>query len=170
MRDFRIETVRLTLRHLDAADAPFIVELLNDPDFLRHIGDRGVRNEADARRYIDTGPRASYASRGFGLYAVVETATGAPAGICGLLKRDALDDVDVGFTFLARYRGRGYAREAAEAVIDEGSRRFALRRVVAIVSPRNDVSARLLERLGFSFERMVRLDAGDEVRLFGRGV
>jgi RimJ/RimL family protein N-acetyltransferase len=170
MPDFQLTTARLTLRHLRGEDAPFLVELLNDPDFLRFIGDRGVRSEDDAVRYLESGPRASYVSRGFGLYAVVETATGTAAGICGLLRREALDDVDVGFAFLPRFRGLGYAREAAEAVLREGAERFGLRRIVAIVSPANVVSARLLERLGFSFERMIRLGEGDEVRLFGRAM
>lgn len=170
MTEFEIRTPRLALRHLGESDAPFIVELLNDADFLRFIGDRGVRTEDDARQYVENGPRASYAAHGFGLYRVAERESGASVGICGLLKRDSLEDVDVGFAFLPAFRGRGYAREAAEAVLGEARDRFGLTRVVAIVSPQNEVSARLLERLGFSFERLVRLGPKDEVRLFGRSM
>ena len=138
------------------ADTAFLIELLNDPDFLKFIGDRGVRDEESARRYLEEGPFASYARNGFGLYAVVAREAGEATGLCGLLRRDWLEDVDVGFAFLARYRGRGYAAEAARAVLDDGARRLRLDRVAAIVSPGNERSLRLLETLGFRREREAR--------------
>src|SRR5690606_38235364 len=100
-----LETQRLVLRRLSAADAPFVLELLNDPAWLEHIGDRGVRTLDDARAYLAAGPVAMYAEHGFGLYLVEVREDGAPAGICGLVRRDFLDDVDLGFAFLPRYRG-----------------------------------------------------------------
>ena len=166
--DIVAETVRLRLSRLTPGDAPFILELLNDPDFLRFIGDRGVRNPDDAVAYIQNGPAASYQRHGFGLYLVTVRESAVPAGICGLLRRDTLDDADIGFAFLPAFRGQGYALEAAAAVMRHAERDFGLARVVAIVSPGNQASRRLLERLGFRFERLIRLgEETAEVELFG---
>jgi ribosomal-protein-alanine N-acetyltransferase len=163
------ETERLILRRLSEEDAPFILELVNDPDWLRYIGDRGVRTLEDARAYVRNGPAASYARFGFGLYRVEEKAGGAPVGICGLLKRDALEDVDLGFALLPRFRGRGYAREAAAAVVALGQGAFGLARIAAVTDPANARSIGVLERLGFGYERMVRLAPDEiELRLFVR--
>lgn len=155
------ETARLVLRPLTADDATFIVALLNDPDWLRFIGDRKVRTRADAVRYIADGPQAMRARHGFALDAVVRKADGATMGLCGLIKRDNLDDVDLGFAFLPAYRRAGYAREAAQAALDHGERAFALARVAAITSPDNVRSIRLLESLGFVFQRTIALKPGD---------
>ena len=166
--DIVAETARLRLSRLTAGDAPFILELLNDPDFLRFIGDRGVRSTDDAVSYIENGPAASYQRHGFGLYLVTVRDTSEPAGIAGLLRRDTLDAADIGFAFLPAFRGVGYALEAAEAVMGHAERDFGLTRVVAIVSPGNEASRRLLERLGFRFERLIRLgDETPELELFG---
>lgn len=147
-------TERLVLRELtsDDADAAFIVELLNDPDWLRYIGDRNVRTPEDALAYLARGPIAMYERHGFGLWLVARRADGAPLGMAGLIKRDSLPDVDIGFAFLPAYRSAGFAREAAEAVLALAWTRYALARVVAIVSPDNAPSRRLLERLGMHFE------------------
>ena len=142
------ETGRLLVRRIAADDAPFILELLTEPAFLQFVGDRGVRNLEDARRYIANGPQASYARHGFGLFLTVLKDGGAPVGICGLLKRDELEDVDLGYANLARYCGRGYAIEAARAIVDYGERELGLKRMVAIVDEGNVASIRLLEKLG----------------------
>ncbi|HSC48038.1 MAG TPA: GNAT family N-acetyltransferase [Gammaproteobacteria bacterium] len=154
------ETARLRLRRLTLDDAAFVFELANDPDWIRYIGDRGIRDLDGARSYLTKGPLDMYARLGFGLYAVELKADGAAIGICGLIKRESLPDVDIGFAFLARYRGRGYAREAAEATLAQGQQAYGLRRILAIVSPDNDRSIRLLEGLGFACEGPVKL-AGD---------
>ena len=161
-----LRTARVRLRELTAADAAFMIELLNDPAFIANIGDRGVRTAAYAEAYIDRGPRASYALHGFGLYLVEIEPDGPPIGICGILKRDALPDPDLGFAFLPAYRGHGYAFEAGSAVLDFARRTLALRRLLAIVNPGNAASIRLLEKLGFGFEAMMTMP-GDthEVRL-----
>jgi len=161
-----IETERLVLRELKTHDADFILELLNDAAFLQFIGDKGVRNLDDARQYISEGPGQSYRQHGFGLYAVcLHDAT--PVGICGLVKRNGLEDVDVGFAFLARHRSRGYAVESAAAVLAHAYRTLRLRRVVAIVSPENLGSIAVLERIGLKFERMIRLSEDRaELKLF----
>ncbi len=163
-----LQTPRLHLRRLSAElDADFIVELLNEPSFLRYIGDKGVRDRASAIRYIETGPVASYQRFGFGLLRVELRDGGQPIGICGLLKRETLADVDVGFAFLPRYWSRGYAFEAASAVLAEGRGEFGLRRIVAITSPDNEPSIRLLGRLGFRFEGLTRLSESEPpVKLF----
>ena len=162
-----LETERLVLRRLSRGDAPFLLELLNEPSFLRYIGDKGVRTEADARRYVETGPLASYERFGFGLLRVELKESGEPIGMCGLLKRDALPDVDVGFAFLSRFWSKGYAFESASAVLAHARDALGLRRVLAITSPDNVASIRLLGKLGFRFERMARVpEDGPEVRLF----
>lgn len=164
-----IETERLVLRHLSPDDAGFIVELLNEPAFLENIGDKGVRTDDDARRYIAEGPDASYRRFGFGLYLVELKDSGEPIGMCGLLKRDELDDIDIGFAFLEKFRSKGYAVEAASAVIDHAHGRLGLDRVVAITIPENSRSMKVLEKIGFSFERMARLSAdGQDLKLFAK--
>jgi [ribosomal protein S5]-alanine N-acetyltransferase len=162
-----LSTARLTVRELTRDDAAFILTLLNDPAFLEHIGDRGVRTVEDAANYIAGGPRASYAEHGFGLWLVELIDGAAPIGICGVLKRDTLPDPDIGFAFLPAYRSRGYAFEAAGAVRDFARDALRLPRLLAIVSPRNSASIRLLERLAFAFERTLVMP-GDtkEVRLY----
>jgi [ribosomal protein S5]-alanine N-acetyltransferase len=151
-----LETGRLRLRQMIEDDAPFIVELLNDPAFLTNIGDRGVRTPADARDYIRNGPQDSYRAHGFGLWIVELRESGEPVGICGLLKRAVLDDVDIGFAFLPAHRAKGYAFESSAAVLDHARAMFRLPRVVAIVNVNNDASARLLEKLGMRFEKLLQ--------------
>jgi RimJ/RimL family protein N-acetyltransferase len=162
-----LETDRLVLRRLSFDDAAFILQLLNEPSFLRFIGDKGVRTLDDARNYILSGPIASYERFGFGLYLTQLKASGVPIGICGLLKRDALKDVDLGFAFLPQFWRNGYAFESAAAVMAYGRNAFGLKRIVAITSPDNEASIGVLERLGFGFEEMVRMSKDDEVKLFG---
>jgi ribosomal-protein-alanine N-acetyltransferase len=161
-----IQTERLALRHLEARDAEFIFELLNEAAFLRFIGDKGVRNLDDARAYISKGPGESYRQHGFGLYATcLRDAT--PIGICGLVRREGLEDADVGFAFLSRYRLQGYAVESAAAVLAHAQRALGLGRVVAITSPDNVGSIAVLKRIGLKFERMIKLaDDREELRLF----
>jgi RimJ/RimL family protein N-acetyltransferase len=162
-----IETERLEMRRLTADDAAFMLGLLNQPSFLENIGDRGVRTLEDAREYIANGAVASYSRHGFGLYLVVVKETGAAAGICGLVKRDTLEDVDIGFAFLPQHWKKGYAVESAAAVKDYAASVVGLRRLVAITSPGNRPSMRVLERIGLALEKTVRLSPnGEELKLF----
>jgi RimJ/RimL family protein N-acetyltransferase len=162
-----LETERLALRRLVPQDAEFILGLLTDPAWIRFIGDRGVRSVEGARDYLANGPIAMYALQGFGLYRVELKDGGQPLGICGLIKRAGLDDPDLGFAFMPQFRGQGYAVEAARAVLGYGRKILGMQRVVAITSPDNQDSIKLLQRIGFRFERMVRLADGDEeVTLF----
>lgn len=162
-----VTTARLALRPLGEADAAFMLELLNDADFIRHIADRGVRTLDDARAYIAAGPVASYARHGFGLWRVEERGRGEAIGLCGLVRRPNLDDVDIGFAFLPAARGKGYARESARAVLAQAHARFGLSRVVAIVAPGNAASAAVLEAIGLRFERTITFgETGETLRLF----
>jgi ribosomal-protein-alanine N-acetyltransferase len=170
-----IQTPRVSLRELDFGDAEFILELLNEAGFIRYIGDKGVRTLADARDYILQGPMDSYARHGFGLYATClrraalnGEPAGTPIGICGLVKREGLTDPDVGFAFLSRYWSKGYAVEAAAAVIAHAKQALNLARIVAITSPDNSQSIAVLEKIGLKFERPIRLvDHSPELKLFG---
>ena len=162
-----LETERLALRQLTPDDAPFILELLNEPSFIQNIGDRNVRSIADAVKYIETGPVASYARNGFGSYLVQLKESGESIGMCGLIKREALEDVDIGYAFLPKFWSKGYAVESATAVTEQ-ARNLGLKRLVAIVDPANSGSIRVLEKIGLTFEKMIQLSADDiELKLFG---
>jgi RimJ/RimL family protein N-acetyltransferase len=162
-----LDTDRLILRELSLEDAPFILELVNEPSWLRFIGDRGVRDLDSARAYLEKGPIAMYARHGFGLYKVELKEDGTPMGMCGLIKREGLPDADIGFAFFPRFWGSGYAREAALAVLTYSGTKLGLKRILAIVNPDNVSSIKLLEKLGFVFQRMVRMPGeAAEVRLF----
>lgn len=165
-RDRVLETARLVLRRLSPDDAEFILELVNDPAWLRFIGDKGVRNLDDARGYIANGPADMYARLGFGLYRAELKADGRPVGICGLIRRDGLDAVDLGFAFLPQFRRQGLAREAAAATLRHARVTFGFSRILAITTPENVDSIRLLEKLGFADRGAIRLTPdAEEVRL-----
>ncbi|BDA72394.1 alanine acetyltransferase [Calothrix sp. PCC 7716] len=157
-----IETERLALRKLSIEDSPFILELLNDPLWLRFIGDKGVRTLDDARSYIVNSPLSMYERLGFGLYLTELKDSYTPIGLCGLLKRDDLEDVDIGFAFLPQFRGKGYAYEAALAVMEYGRTVLGKQRIVAITSTDNNASAKLLIKLGFKFKKIISLPGDDE--------
>ncbi|HUQ30596.1 MAG TPA: GNAT family N-acetyltransferase [Pyrinomonadaceae bacterium] len=166
-----LETERLILRRFTVEDDEFVLELLTDPSWLRFIGDKGIRTPDAARDYISKTLVAMYERLGFGLYLTELKDEGIPIGMCGLIKRDSLEDVDIGFAFLPKFRGKGFAYESARAVMAYGKRAFGLNRLVAITSPDNHDSARVLEKLGFNFEGKVKLsDDGEEVSLFASDV
>jgi RimJ/RimL family protein N-acetyltransferase len=161
-------TERLVLRRLVLDDAAFILELLNEPGWLRFIGDRGVRTLEDARAYLERVPMTLYAKHGFGLYAVELRADATPVGMCGLIRRDVLPDPDIGFALLSRHEGRGYAIEAAQGVVRHAREDVKLPRLAAIVNPENRRSIGLLGKLGMRFERMIRMPNEDrDIELYG---
>ena len=160
-----VQTSRLVLRRLDASDAPFILELLNEPSFIRYIGDKGVRTIEDAVRYID-GQIASYDRFGFGLFLAALREPVSPIGICGLVRRDTLEDPDIGFAFMPAFWSRGLAFESAAAVVAHAARDLRIPRLIAIADADNARSIRLLEKLGLRFDRMIRLNPeGAELKL-----
>ena len=162
-----LETERLLLRPFTVDDAEFILTLLNEPSFLRYIGDKQVRSLEDARQYILNGPVASYERHGFGLCLVAVRESNTPIGMCGLLKRDELPDPDIGFAFIPAFWKQGFGLEAATAVLTDAHQRLKLERILAITSPDNEASIKLLERLGFRFEKLMKLSADrEQVKLF----
>lgn len=162
-----MQTERLTISELTFDDAEFIVKLLNDAAFIRYIGDKGVRNVVDAREYLRKGPIDSYRQNGFGLYLVRRRSDKLRVGMCGLVRRDGLDDPDVGFAFLPDYRLNGYAFESTAAVIAHARRQLGIKRLLGITNPDNHGSIRLLEKAGFAFERRLRLSPeADEIDLY----
>lgn len=163
-----LETERLALRWVTTEDTAFILELLNDPSWIQFIGDRGVRTLEEAEKYIVNGPIAMYNRVGFGLYLTECKDNGIPVGLCGLIKRDGLEDVDIGFAFLPKYWSQGYAYESAASVLSYGKNVLDLKRIIAITTSDNHRCAKLLEKLGLQFEKMVQLPGDqEELRLFG---
>jgi len=155
----RLETERMTLRPFEAGDEPFILELLNDPGWIRFIGDRNIRTLQDAGGYIS---RIVKAQERFGFSLLrVALKDDTPIGMCGLIKRDNFEDVDIGFAFMPAWRGQGYARESAEAVRDYAVEVLGLERVVAFTDVENHASGKLLERLGFKYEGEIPWGEGD---------
>ncbi|MEP6908009.1 MAG: GNAT family N-acetyltransferase [Pseudoxanthomonas sp.] len=165
-----IETERLSLHELSAdvaEDAPFIYRLLNGPDFLKNIGDRGVHSLEEASAYLRKGPMASYLVNGFGLYRVQVKSSGDTVGLCGLVRRITLPDPDLGYALLPGFYGRGYATEAASAVMADARARLRIGCILAITGPRNVASIRALEKVGFHYRNSVRLTPeAEELKLF----
>lgn len=162
-----VETGRLRLRHFDTDDAAFIVRLLNEASFVAYIGDKEVRSVQEANQYLRDGPLDSYERFGYGLNMVELKETGEPVGMCGLVRRDTLEDPDIGFAFLEKYWSNGYARESAEAVLAHARETLGLNRIVAIVTTENRSSIKLLENVGLTFEGMIRMSEDDaELKLF----
>jgi ribosomal-protein-alanine N-acetyltransferase len=162
------ETARLSIRALTLADAPFVLRLVNEPAWLKYIGDKQVHSLAEAEHYIRTGPADTQRRFGFALNLVLVRDGALPIGICGLVKRETLPDPDLGFAFLEEHWGRGYAVEAAAAVVDHARTALKLSRLLAITSPDNQASGRVLEKLGFVFERFFRFpdERGEELKLY----
>jgi len=165
-----LETERTILREVTENDAEFILDLLNQPSFIRYIGDRNVRNVTQARDYIESRFRESYKKFGFGLWAVELKEMNAPIGICGFVRRDSLPDADIGFAFLPQFEKKGYAFESAAAAMKYGRDVLGLKRVLAITSQDNESSGRLLEKLNFKFESLIILPPdAEELKLFSSG-
>jgi RimJ/RimL family protein N-acetyltransferase len=150
------ETSRLVLRLVEETDAGFIMKLLNEPGWLQYIGDKGIRTIDDAKGYILDGPRAMYEREGFGLFLTERKEDHAPIGLCGLIKREGLEDVDIGFAFLSDHQSQGYAFEAARATLDL-AKDIGIKRVVAITTKDNESSSKLLKKLDMQLEGYVTL-------------
>ena len=162
-----IETERLILSPLTTADAAFMLELMNEPAFIEYVADRGLRTEADAAHYLAEKILPSYQRFGFGFYRVTLKATQSAVGICGLVKRETLEDPDIGFSILQRFCRKGYAYEAAAAVMEYGRNDLGLIRICGVTAPGNQASIRLLEKLGLKFQGKMHLPGyGPESLLF----
>lgn len=142
-----LQTERLKLRWLTADDAAFIVKLFNDPDWIRFIGDRNIKSEDQAWKWIEAKYIASYWRHGFGLWAISRRSDDLSIGVCGLLRREDSLEVEVGYALLPNYRGKGYAREAASASITYARSVLKINSVVAVTTVHNVASQRLLASL-----------------------
>ncbi len=166
-----VETERLILRKFTLQDAPFVLNLVNTPTWLRFIGDRNVHSIEDAERYLLNGSLKSYQEHGFGFYAVLTKESFQPVGMCGLVKRDSLKDVDIGFAFLPDSAGKGYGFEAATATMSLAKNTLKLKRIIAIVDPENEISIGLIKKIGLTYERMLQLSPDDiELMLWGKSL
>ena len=161
MTEIVINTKRLILRKFTLKDAPFMLELLNTPDWLRFIGDRNVHTIEQTEQYLLNGYLKSYETHGFGFYAVMLKETEELIGICGLIKRDTLEDVDIGFAFLPQFMGKGFGFEAASATLHYALDTLKLKKIIAIVDPENVVSIALIKKIGLHFEKMIQLSHKD---------
>ena len=159
------ETDRLIIREFKEDDAAFVVELLNTPGWLKYIGDRGVRNIADAEKYIEEKFTSSYTNHGFGIYLVLLKEENIPIGMCGFVKREGLEHVDLGFAFLPDYERKGYAYESATSLLEYATRSLQLSPIIAIVTPGNKNSIALLQKLNFEFETLIKFN-GEELMLY----
>lgn len=163
-----LETIRLRLRPFTEQDAPFILELLNTPTWLRYIGDRNIYTLADAREYLRDRVLKEYRQHGFGMYLLEWKETGAPIGTCGLIKREGLPEVDIGFALHPNYEGKGFGFESASAVVHHAFSELGMKSLLAITVDHNKSSIHLLEKLGFTLEGTICLPDDDEELLLYR--
>jgi RimJ/RimL family protein N-acetyltransferase len=147
-----IETERLLLKEFTVDNAPFILQLVNSEGWLKYVGDRNIKTVQQATDYLNNGPIKSYQANAFGLWLVELKADGTPIGMCGLIKRDSLDNIDIGFAFLPAYTGQGYAYEAAKKTLQYGFDQLQQEKIVAITLPTNHASINLLEKIGMKYE------------------
>jgi len=157
-----METERLRLRAVCVEDHALMLAVWNDPAFIRNVSDRGIRTEEQSRKAIAGGARKLFEDYGYGPYCMSLKTDGSMAGICGLFKRDNLDDPDIGFAVLPDYCGKGYAGEAAQAVVEYARDTLGIRNLTAIVSPDNAPSIGLIRKLGLTFERMITMPGESE--------
>lgn len=156
-----LETERLTLSWVQNTDAPFILKLLNEPSFIQNIRDEGIKTLEDAKAFIKVKHTNSYQKNGFGMYLVTLKGKGEHLGLCGIVKRDALDYPDLGYAFLAEHSGKGYACESAIAVMEYGTHVLGIKRIVGITSLDNKASIKILERTGLVFNKMISTKDGE---------
>jgi len=166
-----LETERLVIREFNLNDAEFIIQLVNNPTWIKFIGDRGVKTTEDAEKYLISGPLKSYAKYGYGLWAVIEKESKKPVGMCGLLKRDYLEYPDIGFAMMPEFAGNGFGYESAKATIDYAKNSLQLNILSAITVSHNVNSINLLNKLGLEFEKNIRIpNDKEELMLFNRSL
>ncbi|HMG66102.1 MAG TPA: GNAT family N-acetyltransferase [Chitinophagaceae bacterium] len=162
-----IKTKRLILKPFTTGDTEFILELLNTEGWIKNIGDRNVKTTEEAKNYLKNGPLKSYELNGFGLYLVQLNEGGTSIGMCGFVKRDYLDHPDIGFAFLPEYIGKGYAFEIATRIIEYGLMELEFEKIFAITLPQNSSSVKLIERIGFTYDKnFITNDTNEELSLY----
>lgn len=158
----KLITNRLEIRELTLEDADFIFELLNQISWKKYIGNKNIKTIDDAKQYILDNPLKMYQTHGFGLWCVTKIYSKQALGVAGIIKRDTLPMVDIGFAFLDRYSGHGYALEACKSIIDYAKSRFHYDHILAIVKPENKRSIGLLNKLDFHFKEQIHLNPADD--------
>ncbi len=158
-----ITTPRLRLRLLEQADSVFYLRLINDKSFIENIRDKGIRTVDGAWDDIQKGPLESQKLRGFSMYLVELAENATPLGLCGLVKRETLPDADLGYAFMPKFAGKGYAHEAAIAVLELAFQQLNLTKLAAITTPDNLASNKLLQKLGFKIERVGSIGEDTEI-------
>jgi len=165
------ETNRLTISKFTIADAPFFLELVNTPHWIKYIGDRNIKTIREAEQRIINGHIKSYETHGFGFYKLNLKENNNPIGTCGLIKRDTLEHVDIGFAFLPEYESKGYGFESSKAILKIAKDEFKLETILAITLLTNQPSINLLEKLGLSFQKKVKpFDDNEELLLFAKNL
>jgi len=166
------ETNRLIIKKFKKADASFFLELANSPNWIKYIGDRDLKTEKDAKKYLKNGTIKSYDTFGFGFYKLeLKTENNKPIGTCGLVKREELDDVDIGFAMLPEYEGMGFGYESSVEILKIAKQKYNLKRIAAITLPTNKSSIHLLEKLGLTLEKKVKPFEDDkELLLFAKNL
>lgn len=163
-----LETQNLNISKFQISDSPFILELLNTPSWLKYIGDKNVKNLGDAHQYLLNGPIKSYEENDFGLWKVTLKEGDISIGMCGLVNRPTLEDVDIGFAMLPEFSGKGYGFESASATLAFAKNELNLKKIVAITMEENVYSQKLLQKIGLRFEQNVKFsEEGEELMLFG---
>ncbi len=161
-----LDTQRLSLREFDINDSQFILKLVNSENWLRFIGDKGVKTNNDAKDYLKNGPLKSYEENGYGLWLIALKESQIPIGMCGLVNREILDYPDIGFAMLPNYIGKGYGYEIASATISFAKNNLNLKKIIAITDPNNIASITLLNKIGLNFEKTLALSKNDSVLVF----
>ena len=159
--NFGITTDRLLLSELESSDKQFVYDLFTDPDCLRFIGDRGIKNLSDAKKYLQDRLIDSYMKYGFGLYKVTLHTDSEPMGVCGLVKREETKPPDIGFAFLPSFRSAGFCTEAAQAVLDWARANNISSEILAYTNPDNHASIRVLEKIGLQKQAITTLPGQD---------
>lgn len=166
-----IDTKRLYLRELTLGDSEFVYKLVNTPKWIKFIGDRKINSIKDSEKYLTKGPLKSYTQNGFGMWLIVLKHSLIPIGICGILKREFINDLDIGFAMLPKYENNGYGYEAANATLTFAKHKLKISRIVGFTLDYNNHSINLLNKLGFKFEKMIRLPNNDEnMALFAKSL
>ena len=164
------ETQRLIITKVDLQDAPFFFELMNTPHWIKYIGDKKIKTVTHAKAHLKKGILKSYRKDGFGFYKVLLKSENLKTiGICGLVKRKELEDVDIGFGFLPDYEGKGFGYESSIEIMKLAQNKFKIKKVAAITSPKNVNSIKLLEKLGLTYKkRIIPFDDAEELLLFAK--
>ncbi len=160
---FQLETERLHLRELTIIDASFILQLMNSPNWIQYIGDRNVKTKSEAANYISKKIISSYRSKGFGLYLIQLKETKKSIGICGLIQRDDLDTPDIGFAILPIYEGKGFIKEAGNAIIKYAKDNLQLKIIYGITTEENEASIKVLQNIGMQFSKKILLPKEEKI-------